>query len=229
MKAAAFVVLAASASTTTATATASATASATATATSLRPVISASRPRPTPALAPVSASTEQALKLRGGVHVSGAELALLANGLIFGLLGSFLVFGTDHILSLYGIGPSYAMDFLSTAMGGFQYLGALCLMVTLRVYASLTGVRDQRQTLEAFIYTNLAMMSIAIVRAYYGSGPSFKNVFLFGVMAAISYAGWSSTSALGGGDDSAEEGTQKAKKQLLQCATSLQRLAANIK
>ena len=84
-----------------------------------------------------------------------------------------------------------AVAFLSPTIGAFQYLGAMQMMVALRCYAALVAkVRDVKQTLEAMIYLNLSMLTVAGVRAYMGSAPSKKNVVIFALLSALSYFGW---------------------------------------
>ena len=80
---------------------------------------------------------------------------------------------------------------MSPTIGAFQYLGAMQMMVALRCYAALVAkVRDVKQTLEAMIYLNLSMLTVAGIRAYMGSAPSKKNVVIFALLSALSYFGW---------------------------------------
>ena len=142
--------------------------------------------RPRPSIARPFIVRPSVARLRGGVSLP--EAALYCNGGLAAIYSVLMVFATNTLLSTYGIDDQ---DFLSPAVGAFQYLGGLYSMVALRAYAALTGVRDQRQTLEAMIYTNGVMASIAAYRIAQGSLPSQKNLVIFTALCALSCVGWS--------------------------------------
>lgn len=130
----------------------------------------------------------KALALRGG-QAGVADVALWSNLAYSGFFGSLLVFAPNKFLSMYGID---AIDFLAPLTGAMQYLGGMYLMVTLRCYATLIAkVRDEKQTLEALAYMNLAILAIAAFRTVKGSGASKQVLVMRAIMTALTYCGWS--------------------------------------
>ncbi len=130
-------------------------------------------------------ATKQLLALRGGASLP--DIALAANGIYYGALGAMSVFVPNQILAMNKL-P--AEDFLSPAIGIFQYYGAACLCTALRVYAALVaGVRDPKQTLEALIYWNGVFTTVAAFRVFKGSKPSQKILVFSAVLGTLAYFG----------------------------------------